>query len=423
MRGSGRRFVTIAGAVAAAYAVAGPTGRAWIVAFAAGGAALIAARTAHRAAPQAGRLAWSVLAAAFAANAIADVIFTVLAQRNDGDVPMPGPPDAFYLAFYPLAGLGLWLLARQSGRERTSLIDACIVAVGAGVVVWQFLVLPYARDASLTLFDRFVNSAYPVGDLILIAFLARLAFGTRGGSTAARLLGAGIGVLFLADVAYTSADLYGTYSPGSLSDALFVAAYLLMAAGAAHPSAAEPPRPPVAVRRKLAWSRLVVLTGTTLLAPAVAVSTSRGADLPSLASAVLFLLVMARIGGLLRALSQSGERRFESLVAKSSELVAIVGGGQVRYASPSMLRAAGVTAERSSTFSLDQLVHPDDHTVVEALLQRAAALPTGESTEDEFRTRHPDGGWRVVAAIATNLDADPDIGGVVLNAHDIDQLR
>ncbi|MGD9751482.1 MAG: putative bifunctional diguanylate cyclase/phosphodiesterase, partial [Acidimicrobiia bacterium] len=67
--------------------------------------------------------------------------------------------------------------------------------------------------------------------------------------------------------------------------------------------------------------------------------------------------------------------------------------------------------------------HPDDHTVVEALLQRAAALPTGESTEDEFRTRHPDGGWRVVAAIATNLDADPDIGGVVLNAHDIDQLR
>lgn len=417
----GRSVAGAAGATALAFALLGPTGRAWLVAVVAAGAALCASSTAVRHPGQ--RLPWLALAVALTSNALGDVVFTVLSVRNDGDVPIPGPPDVFYLGFYPVAGLGLWLLARQAGRERTSLIDACIVAVGAGVVVWQFLVLPYARDASLTLLERVTNSAYPVGDLILIAFLARLAFGARGGSTAARLLGVGIGILFLADVGYTASDLYGTYSPGSWTDLVFMGSYLLMAAAALHPSAAQPAPPPSPVRPRLAWSRLVLLTGTTLLAPAVAVSTSRGADLPTVASALLFLLVMARIGGLLRALSQAGERRFESLVAKSTELVAIVSGGQVRYASPSMLRAAGVGADRAAQFTLEQLVHPDDLPVVEALLRAADERPAGESVEDEFRTRHHDGTWRVVAAVATNLQADADIAGIVLNAHDIDQLR
>ncbi|MCC6437867.1 MAG: EAL domain-containing protein [Acidimicrobiales bacterium] len=421
MRGVGRQAAGAAALIAASFALLGPTGRAWLVAVVAATAALCTAATAVRRPAQ--RLTWASLAVALTANALGDTVFTVLSVRNDGDVPMPGPPDIFYLCFYPLAGFGLWLLARQSGRERTSLIDASIVAVGAGVVVWQFLVLPYAKDASLTTLERFVNSAYPVGDLILLAFLARLAFGARGGSGAARLLGIGIGTLFLADVSYTASDLYGTYSPGSWSDLIFMGSYLLMGAAALHPAAGRPLPPRAPGRTRLGWSRLALLTGTTLLAPAVAISTSRGADLPTVASAVLFLLVMARIGGLLRALSQSGERRFESLVAKSTELVAIVSGDQVRYASPSMLRAAGVSAERAGQFALEHLVHPDDLPAVEALLRAAEQLPPGESIEEEFRTRHHDGTWRVVAAIATNLQADADIAGIVLNAHDIDQLR
>jgi len=49
-----------------------------------------------------------------------------------GDVPFPGPADALYLAVYPclITGLLLMIHARNPGRDRTSLLDSLMVAIG-----------------------------------------------------------------------------------------------------------------------------------------------------------------------------------------------------------------------------------------------------------------------------------------------------
>ncbi len=366
------------------------------------------------------RAGWLAVALGLASNAIGDLIFTISVWQQH-EPSFPGPADGFYLTLYPLMGLGLWLLVRRVGRERAALIDAAIVAVGSTVVVWEFLVAPYAHVAGATISVRLVSGAYPVGDLILVALLARLIFGGSA-SGPVRWLAAGVGVLFVADVAYLSAELYGSFSPGSWVDALYGLSYVLIVAAALRSPAERLPEP---LRRHggLSWPRLALLTAMALVSPLVAISTGDGLDLPIVASAVLFLLVMIRVAGLLRALSSSGERRFESLVAKSSELVAIIDGESVRYASPSMLRAAGLEPASNHPFTLARLVHPDDLVSVGDLLGHAALEPAGTSVQGEFRICQPDGSWRVVAAVATNHHNDADINGIVLNAHNIDELR
>ncbi|MEZ5261850.1 MAG: EAL domain-containing protein [Acidimicrobiales bacterium] len=403
---------------AAACALAPDPVRVWLVV---GVAVLAAAATAAAARrDRSGRLAWSAIAAALVLNAVGDVAFTVLAAR--GPVPFPSVLDVAYLLYYPLFAAGLWCFARQRGRDRDSLIDAAIVAVGSSVVIWQFLVVPALDEAGTGTVAKLVTAGYPVGDLVLVAFLARLAFGRSDGSRALQLLGAAVTTMFVADLAYLATNLYGGADGGTMSDVAYAVAYGLLAVAARHPSAATRPRPETAERARMGWGRLLLLTITTLAAPTVAMATSDGLQLPMLASAVLFLLVMGRVAGLLRQLARSGERRFESLVENSTELVAIIDGTTVRYASPSLVQLAG-SAGGSAGFRLADVVHPADLATAEELLERTAALPPRSSTEGEFRVRDGAGGWKVFAASLTNLRRDPDINGVVLNAHDIDELR
>ncbi|MFN0027651.1 MAG: putative bifunctional diguanylate cyclase/phosphodiesterase [Acidimicrobiales bacterium] len=415
----------LTGTAALMWWLGGAEVRSLVVAVVAGLAALAAGYAGIR--QRRNRAGWLAVALGLSANAIGDAIFTVSAWRNELNPPFPGVADGFYLALYPLMGLGLWLLVRKVGQERTALIDAAIVAVGATVVIWEFLVAPMAEDASATMSARLVSGAYPVGDLILVALLARLVF-VGGANGPLRLLAVGVGALFVADVAYLSTELYGSFSSGSWVDALYVASYVFIGYAALLPPPPPPPpsqQAPAIVRRHggLSWARLALLTAMTLVAPAVASSTGDGISLPIVASAVLFLLVMIRVAGLLRTLSQSGARRFEALVAKSSVLVAIIDGAAVRYASPSMLHAAGLGSANGSLFTLSRLVHPDDIDLVGELLRAAETQPAGGSARGEFRICQPDGSWRVVAAVATNHYNDADINGIVLNAHNIDELR
>src|SRR5206468_12111466 len=105
----------------------------------------------------------------------------------------PSVADVVYLAGYPFLAAALVLLIRgRSPRgDWASLIDATVVAVGSGLLVWVFLVEPYVRDGSLTLLERLVSIAYPAGDVLLIALAARFAV-TPGRRTVAfrALLGA-----------------------------------------------------------------------------------------------------------------------------------------------------------------------------------------------------------------------------------------
>jgi diguanylate cyclase (GGDEF)-like protein/PAS domain S-box-containing protein len=165
-----------------------------------------------------------------------------------------------------------------------------------------------------------------------------------------------------------------------------------------------------------------------------AVSASQAADLGTL-SALLSAAVL--IGLLFRKWERShrrrafidgeaagqrmGEIRFQSLVQHSSDLISVIGrDGRVAYASPSIEGLLGAI-EPLTGASIAVMVHPDDISVVEALLadRRLDTRPQ----KAEWRLRHASGEWRAFENIA-RLGRGSLEGSLIVNSRDItERLR
>lgn len=142
--------------------------------------------------------------------------------------------DLFYLAGYPLLALGLFRMARaRAGRyAREGLLDGSIFAVASAVGVWQMLVVPTAAGThSLT--TAVVWSAYPLGDVLLIAAVGWLVLapGKRGVPTL--LLVAALVGTFVLDVLYTYLPIATSFDITRL-DWLYPLTYVAFAAVALH---------------------------------------------------------------------------------------------------------------------------------------------------------------------------------------------
>jgi diguanylate cyclase (GGDEF)-like protein len=118
----------------------------------------------------------------------------------------------------------------------TALLDALIIATGAAVVAAVFVIAPMASDSELTTFGKVIGSAYPIGDVLLIAVVVRM-WAAPGARTASfRLLVLALGLTFAGDVVW-NANMIAT---GSLvtwwADLLFLFGYLTVGAAACLPS-------------------------------------------------------------------------------------------------------------------------------------------------------------------------------------------
>lgn len=246
-------------------------------------------------------LAWALVASAVGLAAIGHAIWYWLDLR--GLEPFPAAPDAFYLAVYPLFVIALWRLGPQDGREDGALSDALIVGISAGVIAWALLISPYIRDPNLSLIQLLVSAGYPVADLILLPMILRLVFLHRMRVAAHFFLLIGMLAYLVADVLYAHGNSAGWYAPGGLTDGFWILAYGLFVAAVWHPSASQTPESRVS-SETLSGRRLIVLGVAALLVPMV-ILFSAGTDIEmvriaAIASIMLFLLVMQRLGGLLK---------------------------------------------------------------------------------------------------------------------------
>jgi hypothetical protein len=171
----------------------------------------------------------------------ADLIFYGYQDILQVESPFPSIADAFYLGMYPLVIAGLVLLIRQlvPGRDQASLLDAAIIATGMFVLTWVFVMDSYAVDPGLSLLERVISLAYPMGDVLLLAVAARLAVAVRTRAPAFFLLSASIGGLLVADTMYGITQLAGIYETGSTIDIGWMTFYVLFGAAALHPSMAS----------------------------------------------------------------------------------------------------------------------------------------------------------------------------------------
>jgi diguanylate cyclase (GGDEF)-like protein/PAS domain S-box-containing protein len=366
------------------------------------------------------------LALTFNALFVTEIAVAVYVEVHGHEPKVPSLFDIGLLAPYVAAGAALALAARARTERRdwTTIVDASIITIGASVVFWQFLIAPNANLAGLSALGRVVQVMYPSADLVLFAFAIRLAVGPGMRSMALRLLIGGILLQIAADCLFTLDELGTKLGPLGHPEPLWMVSFGMVAAAVLHPSwpALTDPRTPVTTGMR--WGRLSLLTAATLLAPTVGLVAGRADTIvPTLGSAVLFVLVMTRVGGLLRQIERSNERRFRSLVQHASDfLIVVEPSGRASYASPATTRSLGV-ATGDTPESVIGAVHPDARTRVVAAFDSVRSSSPDAVVTVDAPLRFTDGSWRTVALQLTNLIEDHDVRGVVVNAHDIHELR
>jgi two-component system, cell cycle response regulator len=249
---------------------------------------------------------WYLLAASQFVYASADATFyvahDVLHQER-----FPALADLLYLSHYPILMAGLLLLVRQRTprEDRASLIDAAVIALAAGLLSWLFLIGPLAlgSHAQLSILGKVASVAYPAADLLVFAVAVRLLVGPGTRPVSYWLLSASLLVVLATDTVYVLMQLTGTYTTGNVLDASWLGSYVLLGAAALHPSMRVLSEPSQTPRTHTSRWRLGLLAVASLVAPATLViptTLGRAVNLPVIAgaSAVLFLLVVARLGEL-----------------------------------------------------------------------------------------------------------------------------
>jgi diguanylate cyclase (GGDEF)-like protein len=188
------------------------------------------------------RLAWILIATGMACSAIGDVIYA--AWVPDGQSPSAADPA--YLAFYPLAYAGLLLLmrARLKWVPVSIRLDSVVCGLAMAAVAAALTAGPIHVAAARAPATVLVGLVYPWGDLILLALAAGMLpiIGWRNDFRWG-LLVAGFILFAAADTDYLFETADRSYRIGTLLDACWPAASLLVAIASWAPWSAVVPLP------------------------------------------------------------------------------------------------------------------------------------------------------------------------------------
>lgn len=239
------------------------------------------------------KLPWYLMAMGQAAWVVGDVLYDHLPYRS------PSAADLAYLAAYPLLGAGLVLMirSRRRGRDVPGLIDSAILTIGLGLLSWVFVADPIIDASTTPLIEHAVEAAYPLGDIILLAFVIRLVTDPGVRSPAFRLMISAMSLIVIADTLY-AANPSPHYA--RVLDLFWLASYILWGLAALHPTMARLSTPSHLRATAFTTRRLTALAGAMLIAPILLATTlPRGIHIDTWLSFVgpiaLSLLVMWRM--------------------------------------------------------------------------------------------------------------------------------
>ena len=246
------------------------------------------------------------------------------------ELPFPSIGDVLYLSVYPclIAGILMLVRKRNPGRDRESLIDSLIVAIGIGVISWVFLMAPTAADSESTLLQKLTSMGYPFMDLVLLTVVVRLVIGGGRRGVSFYLLPMAAVSLFLTDFFYSYISVTGqVYDQSGYLEFGWGMFYLLWGAAALHESQRNLSTKVPEQDLRLTRGRLVLLGFASLVPQAVrAIQLLReeATDLwvITISTTTLFLLVVARMSGLVHKLELSIGREKALRIAGASLVTA-----------------------------------------------------------------------------------------------------
>ena len=94
--------------------------------------------------------------------------------------PSPSLADVFWLGLYPclIAGLAVLVYRRSADDDAGGIVASTaistVITIGMGLVAWELVIVPQAVLKDVSVARLLVVTAYPMGDLVLIALALRL---------------------------------------------------------------------------------------------------------------------------------------------------------------------------------------------------------------------------------------------------------
>ncbi|MEV4413187.1 diguanylate cyclase [Catellatospora sp. NPDC049609] len=260
------------------------------------------------------RGAWYLLAAGQATYLAGNVLWYVAAAAEGRATSFPSPATEIFLLSYLFNALALLRLirARRAGGDWSALLDALIVTVAFSSAAFVLVVAPSLGASQLSGYGQLLAGVYPFLDMIFLMLATRLFFGAGSARGSLALLAAWAAALLFADTVYGVQQVRGVGEDGDGPFVGYLVSFLLVGAAALHPTmrqvASQREQPRAAGR-----IRLVALALCGLLVPALVVDSVRDGQriepiVLACASAVMFILLMLRVGDLLTKIVAAGRR-------------------------------------------------------------------------------------------------------------------
>lgn len=117
------------------------------------------------------------------------------------------------------------------------------------------------------------------------------------------------------------------------------------------------------------------------------------------------------------------KKRLNHLIKNSFDIIGITDpNGIMLYQSPTFEKSTGYKIEDFVGRDAFELIHPDDHQLVQQVYQDLLAEPM-KSITFQCRIQHSDGHWNYFESIATNLLHDSSVKGILFNYWDISEMK
>jgi diguanylate cyclase (GGDEF)-like protein/PAS domain S-box-containing protein len=416
--------------------------------------------------PAGPRMGWQLLTVAFAANWLGMLIYAMLDDVLE-PLPLPTIANGVFVLFYAFAFLALPRFANRprGGADRMKmLLDAAMVLVPGGMVLWRLVVEPVSGTFDENPWGAYFSLSLPLCDLIIMAGLATLLVQRRQplSERPLRILTLGMLVYIAGDITFARIALTDAYWNGALPNACWIMAIWLF--GLAADTQRRDLLHHATLQQRRAGAIATPAESLTLspvgsvgsvgpddeqrsgfsLLPYLAVAAGYGllfletAEYANLSWTVMLVATILLSGCLLarqlftlrenagllaeRARRQS-DARFSTLVRYSRDVVTIVrADDSMEYVSPAVNRLLGRAPSTLPSTSFLLLVAPADRLAAKAVLADALASP-GRSLAADLRLLHTDGSQRDCEIIAINLFDDPSVRGIVVTCHDVTERR
>ncbi|MDP2292392.1 MAG: EAL domain-containing protein [Actinomycetota bacterium] len=369
-----------------------------------------------------------LIAIGVAISALGDVTWQWI-EWNSG-APNVSVADIFWLGSY-IALVGALLRAPRATErvDYDGVVDVVVVFIVAMLVQWELAFKDIVTDVTVPAADRLVWALYPTFDAVLLALVIRAGLSRRLHGWNAVLLGGGISCWLLSDFGYTIFATEGTLEVWL--NVGWMVGSILLAFATWHQRSASGRRATQRITDEGTKHSGIAIALLPLLVPGAIAVLGHVRDEPTnpflLYGVTVMLVALAfargtrilKAEGTARAAVRSQERYARAVAVNSSDaLILLDEHGVIVNDSPQLAALLGYPEAPTAGADVFTLVAPDDQEEARAVFERCWTS-SGQTFETELRAQHRAGHLVWLGARIVNLTDDPDVGGAVVNLHDI----